>query len=231
MCALAFDWYSFSVILVGILASGFASMTIGSGKLFLKSVRNPAQGSPPGDGILVPAIWEDMVVVVKGAEPAVNAITKGKFGLELRAITRCSLLHMLKFVAQLFIPQGTPFGQLMFIISLCVSWAYNFYISSLRTERVQAGILFQKLGDPQIRKFAVGTRTTMAAFVAFLVFHGVNNPSHIAIQNTLRTCLPYDTYVWEKWRNKVARQVCDKSLSCLKLDDEGDDSGLTESDK
>ena len=231
MCALAFDWYSFSVILVGILASGFASMTIGSGKLFLKSVRNPAQGSPPGDGILVPAIWEDMVVVVKGAEPAVNAITKGKFGLELRAITRCSLLHMLKFVAQLFIPQGTPFGQLMFIISLCVSWAYNFYISSLRTERVQAGILFQKLGDPQIRKFAIGTRTTMAAFVAFLVFHGVNNPSHIAIQNTLRTCLPYDTYVWEKWRNKVARQVCDKSLSCLKLDDEGDDSGLTESDK
>jgi hypothetical protein len=59
MCACVFDWYSFSVILVGILASGFASMI---GKLILESVKNPAQGSPPGDGILVPVIWEDMAV-------------------------------------------------------------------------------------------------------------------------------------------------------------------------
>ena len=119
----------------------------------------------------------------------------------------------------------------MFIISLCVSWAYNFHISSLRIERVQGDILFQKLGDPQIRIFTLGTRTTMAVFAALLVFHGVDNPSHIAVQKMLRTCLPYDTYVWEKWRIKVARQVCDKSLSCLQLDDEGDDNGLTESDK
>jgi hypothetical protein len=82
-------------------------------------------------------IMSDRTVVVKGAEPTVNAIMKGKFGLELHAITRCALLHILKFVAQLFIPQGMPFGQLMFI-SLCISWAYNLYTSLLRIETLQA---------------------------------------------------------------------------------------------
>lgn len=231
-CALVYDWYSFSVILIGILASGFASMTIGSGKLILKSVKNPAKGSPLGDGILVPVIWEDIVVVVKGAEPAVNAITKGKFGLELggkvvqHAIGISSLLLILEFLAQLFlIPQGTLFGQLMFVISLCVSWVHNFFISSLRRERLQANILFGKLGDPRIRKFLLGTRTTLAVFVAFLVFHGVSNPSPFAVEKILRIFLPNDTDVWERWRRKVAQQVCDQSLSCLKVD-EGD-SGLT----
>ncbi|KAF8122437.1 hypothetical protein EV363DRAFT_828692 [Boletus edulis] len=238
MCAWYHDWYSFSVILIGILASGFASMTIGSGKLMLRSVRNPAPGSPPGDGILVPLIWEDIVVVVKGAEPAVNAITKGKFGLELgstvlrHAIGISSLLLILEFLAQLFlIPQGTLFGQLMFVISLCVSWVYNFHISSLRRETLQANILLQKLGDPQIRKFLVGTRTAMAVFVTLLVFHGVDNPTPTAVQKTLRIFLPNDTEVWEMWRKKVAQQVCDKSLAWLKLDEEGDGRGLSESDK
>ncbi|KAF8549356.1 hypothetical protein OG21DRAFT_1606481 [Imleria badia] len=238
MCALVHDWYSFSVILVGMLASGFASATIGSGKLILKSVSNPAPGSPPGDGILVPVIWEDIVVVIKGAEPAVNAITKGKFGLKLGgrvlqyAIVVSALLLILETLAQLFlIPQGILFGQLMFVISLCVSWVYNFYISSSRRERLQADVLFKKLGDPRIHKFLLGTRTTMAVFVALLVFHGVSNPSPIAVQKMLCTFLANDTLVWEKWRKKVAQQVCDKSLHCLELDEEGDDKGLTESEK
>ena len=231
MCALVYDWYSFAVILVGIVTSGFGNMSIGSGKLRLRSVRNPAQGAPPGDGILVPEIWEDMVVVVKGAEPAVNAITKGKFGLELHAVGTCSLLHILKFFAQLLIPKGTLFGQLMFVTSLFVSWVYNLHISSLRTDTLLADVLFRKLGNPRIRKFALGTRTTMTVFVALLVFHRVSNPSPTAVQKILRTFLPNDTEVWEIWRKKVAQQVCDKSLSCLKLDDGSDGNGLTESDK
>ena len=238
MCALVHDWYSFSVILIGILASGFASITIGSGRLILKSVNNPAPGSPPGDGILVPVIWEDIVVVVKGAEPAVNAITKGKFGLELggkflqHAIGISSLLLIVEFLAQLFlIPQGILFGQLMFVISLCVSWVYNFHISSLRRERLQANVLFEKLGDPRIRKYLLGTRTTMAVFVTLLVFHGVPDPSLAAVQKTLRTFLANDTPVWEEWRKKVAQRVCDKSLPWLELDEEGDDNDLTDSEK
>ncbi|KAI9461120.1 hypothetical protein HD554DRAFT_2176402 [Boletus coccyginus] len=235
MCALVHDWYSFSVILVGILASGFASMTIGSKKLILESVDNPSWGSPPGDGILVPMIWEDMVVVVKGAEHAVNAITKGKFGLKLggrvlgHAIGISSLLLVLEFLAQLFlIPQGMFFGQLMFVTSLCVSWVYNFHISSLKRERLLADVLFRKLGNPQIHKFLLGTRTTMAVFVTLLVFHGVPNPSPLAVQKMLHFFLPNDTDVWERWRRKVARQVCHKTLSSLELDEDSDDKGLTE---
>jgi len=238
MCALVHDWYSFSVIFVGIVASGFATVTIGSNKLILESVGNPARGSPPGDGILLPVNWEDMVVVVKGAEHAVSAITKGKFGLERsgrvlgHAIGISSLLLVLEFLAQLFlIPQGILFGQLMFVISLCVSWVYNFHISSLGREKLQADVLFQKLGNPKIRKFLLGTRTTMAVFVALLVFHGVPDPSPIAVQKMLRCFFPDDTDVWEKWRGKVAQQVCNKSLSCLELDKEGDDKGLKESEK
>ncbi|KAI9461116.1 hypothetical protein HD554DRAFT_1531640 [Boletus coccyginus] len=238
MCALVQDWYSFSVILLGIIASGFATMTIGSGKLILKSVNNPAQGSPSGDGILVPVLCEDVIVVVKGAENVVNAITKGKFGLELggrtlgHAIGISSLLLILEFLAQLFlIPQGMLFGQLMFVTSLCVSWVYNFHISSLRREKLQADVLFQKLGDPQIHKFLLGTRTAMAVFVTLLVFHGVPNPSPNAVQKMLRCFLPNDTDVWEKWRRKVSQQVCNKTLSCLELDEEGDDKGLTEPER
>jgi len=237
MCALVHDWYSFSVILVSILASGFATMTIGSGKLILKSINNPARGLSRGDGILVPVVWEDIVVVVKGAGHAVNTITKGKLELKLggkvlgHAIGMSSLFLILEFLAQLFlIPQGMLFGQLMFVISLGVSWVYNFHISSMGRERIQANVLVKKLGDPQIRKFLLKTRTTMAVFVALLVFHGASNPSPIDVQKMLRCLIPNDTEVWEKWMTKATQLVCNRSLSCLEWD-EGDESGLTEREK
>ena len=241
VCALVQDWYSFSTILIGISASGFAALTISASvKLHLKSVRIPTTGyrSPPGDGILVPVIWEDIVVVIKGAEPTVNLITKGKFGLVPGGhrgfqcgIVVSAILLILETLAQLFlIPQGILFGQIMFVLSLCVSWAYNFHVSLLNAENLQANVLFQKLGNPRIHKYHIGTRTMMTVFVALLVFDGIPNPSAIAVQQTLRSFLPNDTLVWEKWRTKVARQVCDTSLSCLEPD-EGDDEGLTDSEK
>jgi len=75
----------------------------------------------------------------------------------------------------------------------------------------------------------------MAVFVTLLVFDGVPNPSPNSVQKMLRRFLPNDTDVWEKWRRKVAQQVCNKSLSCLRLElddlEEGDDKGLKESGK
>lgn len=238
MCALVYDWYNFSVILLGIIASGSASMVIGLGGLTLESVQEPAPGSPRGEGILVPEIWEDIVVVVKGPEYAVNAITKGKFGFELRgklsyhAIGICSILLILEFLAQLLlVPQGTLFGQVMFVSSLCISWVYTFYVSSFRRESLLADLLFQKLGDPRLCKFHLGTRTTMAAFIAFLVFHQLPNPTHVSIQKILATLIPNDTVVWNKWRKKVAQQVCNTSLLCLEVGEGGDDADLTESER
>lgn len=238
MCTLVYDWYSFSVILVGILAGGVASIVMGSGKLTLKPVTKPALGSLPGDGILVPMILDDIVVVVKGAKTAVSVITNGKFSFELSgrfaqpAIAISSLILILQFLAQLLlIPQGKFFGQLMFVSSLSVSWLYTFCISFFRREPRQASILFQKLGDPQIRKFHLGARTTMTVFATLLAFHKASNPSPIAVQKMLSILLPNDTVVWDKWRRKVARQVCDPSLSCLVLGEDGDDKALTDSEK
>ncbi|KAG6380626.1 hypothetical protein JVT61DRAFT_4992 [Boletus reticuloceps] len=78
ICALVYDWFSFSMILLGIVSSGLASLFIGRGRLVIKSVWKPAEGAPAGHGIL---IGEDGVVLIKGAERDVNVITKGRFDL------------------------------------------------------------------------------------------------------------------------------------------------------
>ncbi|KAG6380614.1 hypothetical protein JVT61DRAFT_4980 [Boletus reticuloceps] len=81
MCALVYDWFSFSVILAGMITSGLTSAVIGKGRFVIKSVKQPP-GIPPGHGIL---IGEDGVVVIKGAEQDVNAVTMGRFVLETRS--------------------------------------------------------------------------------------------------------------------------------------------------
>jgi hypothetical protein len=76
-------------------------------------------------------IRENIVVVVKGAEHAVNAgTTQGRNHWQ----------HYAPF-----------FVQLMFVISLCVSYLV---VQSPRSEEVsslQASVLFQRFGDPRIR--------------------------------------------------------------------------------
>ncbi|KAF8838372.1 hypothetical protein BDN67DRAFT_991338 [Paxillus ammoniavirescens] len=205
MCALYSDWYCASMILLGIISSGLISLVIGSGKLYLKTVDKPAPGAPPGDGML---LGDNAVVVVKGAEKDVNAITKGKFMLEIvghptyNRIGMCSLLLLVQFFLQLLvIPQGTLFGQIMFIASLGVSWVYNSYLSSLEKEKIQANILFRKLGNPKMLKFELGTRTSWTVFACLLIYNGVD-PDKI-----IRKFIANDTIVWQRWRGKVVQQI------------------------
>lgn len=253
MCALVHDWYSFSMILIGIISSGWASLVIGKGKLVIKSVKNPASGVPPGHGILM---GEDGVVVIKGKERDVNAITKGRFDLETdskegdeekgavrnyHAIGVCSLLLVVQFLLQLLlIPQGSLFGQIMFLVSLGVSWGYNSYLSSLEKERIQTDILFQTLGipDSEILRFRTGTRTTMAVFVCLLLFHGVepSSPEEDSARRfrILHSCLSNDTAVWKRWREKVIQQllnVDNKSESLPYLVENEQDRALPEEDR
>ncbi|KAF8131489.1 hypothetical protein EV363DRAFT_1330193 [Boletus edulis] len=249
MCALVYDWFSCSMILIGIFTNGLASAFIGVGKLVIKSVSQPASGAPSGHGIL---IGEDGVVVIKGKERDVNAITKGQFDLltdpmqsdeakvdevkedddesddegddenadenendkkkaveeksderEYRAIGVCSLLLLLQFLLQLLL--------IMFLFSLGVSWGYNSYLSSLEKEKIQAGILFKALGDPEMCRFRAGTRTTMAVFVCLLLFYGVERSSPEKDRELrvkiLKSCVPNDTDVWKRWREKVVDQL------------------------
>ena len=326
MCALVWDWYCFNMILLGIISSGYASLVIGNGRLVIKSVTKPAKGAPPGHGILK---GDGEVVVIKGEERDVNAITKGRFDLvtdskrihgekgttrnnpavsstqvdeekgtirnspptppdEEKGTTRnipassstqadeeegmtgnnpatsstqldeekgttcddpgkcsteaeeeevtpsnyheigvCSLLLTLQFLLQLLlIPQGSLFGQIMFVVSLGASWAYNSYLSSLEKEKIQTELLFQTLENPEMHRFRAGTRTTMAVFVCLLLFHGVESTSpeedRACRVKILQSCLKNDTAVWRRWTDKVVRQLLDISeeLPYLEEDDE-----------
>ncbi|KAG9317833.1 hypothetical protein JVU11DRAFT_2059 [Chiua virens] len=240
MCALVADWYCFSMIVLGIISSGVACFVIGSGRLLIDTVKRPADGAPPGDGML---IGDDTVVIVKGAEKDVNAITKGRFQVKIAGepcynnIGLCSLLLLIQFLLQLLlIPQGSLFGQIMFVGTLGVSWAYNSYLSSLEKEKIQAKVFFRKLGKPKMRKFRLGTRTTMTVFACLLICDGLESPFGVINPGKiLRDFIPNDTQVWQRWRNKVIRQMKEfagaspDSLACLEVDAD-DRSNLRESD-
>ena len=147
-CACMGDGFSSSMILLGTLVGGISCFVIGSGE-FVFTHPAPAPGSPPGDGIICS---EKEIVLLRGKEGAVNSVTRGKFGLRFKSepnyhdIGWCSVLLMVQFLAQLLlIPQGTLFGQLMFIISIAVSWGHNMWLSSRNKEKIQRRILMKEV--------------------------------------------------------------------------------------
>ncbi|KAF9232787.1 hypothetical protein BU15DRAFT_80831 [Melanogaster broomeanus] len=199
-CAVFSDWFSFLTILLGIFSGGISCLVIGSGTLTFTHPR-PGDGCPPGDGILSS---DDEVVLLRGEEGAVNSITRGRFSLnfasepEYRDIGWSSVLLTFQFVAQLLlIPQGSLFGQLMFVSSLAVSWAYNSWLSSLDKEKIQREILVNNvLQTPKLTKYILGTRTSMVVFVLLVL--QPEDPSRI-----LDELLPNDTKVWTKWKSTI----------------------------
>ncbi|KAI6152510.1 hypothetical protein BKA82DRAFT_4111793 [Pisolithus tinctorius] len=163
------DWYGFAIILFGIIANGFASTVIGFGK-FQFTHPEPAPGSPPGDGILG---CDEGIVLLKGAEGAVNAVTRGRFFLLFeskdasRNLRICSILLITQSLVMLIlISQSSFFGQLMFVISLATSWGYNLWLWTFDKEKIQREILRKVLGEPVLTKFVLKTRTSMLVFVA-----------------------------------------------------------------
>ncbi|KAH9949182.1 hypothetical protein B0H21DRAFT_730026 [Amylocystis lapponica] len=198
------EWYSFAMILLGIVTSGLACFVIGSGVLAFTHP-NPALGAPNGDGMLV---GDSGIVILKGKEGAVNAITRGRFLLEFgsepeyRNIGLCSILLTAQFLAQLLlIPQAELFGQLMFLTSLGVSWMYNSYLSSLDRERIQRDILLDGvLKKPSMKKYSLGTRTAMVVFVMLFL-----RPT--SIEKQILEMLPNDTKVWRRWRETLVERL------------------------
>lgn len=214
LCALYADWYCFAMILLGIISSGVTCFVIGSGALGIETVTKPADGSPPGDGIL---LKHNGVVILKGEEKDVNAITKGKFSLKLKGapeytvIGLCSLLLELQFLLQLLlIPQGSLFGQVMFLTSVVASWGYNSFLASLDKEKLQRKLFCDtiKLRQAAMLGFEAGTRTSMAAFTCFVLCEDLPRPlKGIEPMKFLLEFLPNETLVWQKWREQVMTQV------------------------
>jgi len=221
VCGVYEDWYCFAMILLGIITSGLSCFVIGSAKLYFTHPK-PAPGSPKGDGIME---GSGEMVILLGDEGAVNSVTRGEFSLIFadrpnhRNVGRCSLLLILQFVAQLLlIPQGTLFGQIMFVASLGVSWMYNSYLASSDREQIQRRMLREKVLDMKLTKYKLGTRTTMVTFV-LLVLRS-SDPEKL-----LNKLLPNDTNTWNIWKRVVLEKLKgNKPLSFDEDDFEGVDA-------
>ncbi|KAI9573747.1 hypothetical protein HD554DRAFT_2012748 [Boletus coccyginus] len=203
-CGVFEDWVSCSLIFFGMITTGICCFVIGSGRLVFTHP-DPAQGSPPGDGILGS---DKEIVLLKGAEGAVNSITRGRFSLNFASepqhkdIGWCSVLLTIQFIAQLLlIPQGSLFGQIMFVFSLGVSWIYNSCLSSFDKEKIQQDILINiVLGKPDLTKYTLGTYTTMVVFVLLVL--QLQEPSKV-----LNGLLPNDTKVWRQWKEIIVGRL------------------------
>ncbi|KAI6146178.1 hypothetical protein BKA82DRAFT_165022 [Pisolithus tinctorius] len=219
------DWFSFAVILFGVIVSGISCLVIGSGT-FRFMHPEPAPGSPPGDGILG---CEEEIALLKGREGAVNAVTRGRFSLifwskdarrSVGLIRMCSIILVIQAIAQLIlVPQSSLFGQFMFVASVAVSWLYNLWLWSFDKEKVQRELLKEVLDDPPLSKYVLGTRTSMVIFV--LLALDLDDP-----EDVMNFLLPPSTRAWKIWKAAVIRRL--RSHKKLEFDaSDWDDSSLS----
>ena len=210
LCAFVDDWNCFSMIALGMFCSGVSCLVIGRG-IFTFTHPKPAQGAPPGDGILTD---NEQVIILLGEEGAVNAVTRGRFSLRYEShpnyhdIGGASLLLTAQFLIQLLVvPQGTIFGQVLFLSSLGASWVFNSFLSSLDKENIQRRILIKEiLKEPEMHKYRLGTRTTMVVFVMLVLSSSQPMDEH-ALRKLLDHMLPNDTRVWCSWKDTVVREI------------------------
>ncbi|KAG1782925.1 hypothetical protein EV702DRAFT_232736 [Suillus placidus] len=216
-CAFARDWLAFGLIILGMVSNGLSCFVIGSGKLSFRLIK-PSSYAPRGDGFL---LMRNDIVILKGAEKEVTSITKAKLVLnmgdneEFNAVGMCSLLLLSQFLVQLLlVPRATLFGQIMFLSSLVVSWAYNSFLSSLEKEKIQTDLLWKSLDYPPITKFALPNRGSQATCACFVLHAGVDlskkSSTNFKPKKILECMIPNDTRVWEAWREHVAKQVLSK---------------------
>ena len=204
LCAAYEDWYGSLSILMGTVANGVFCSILGSADfVFTHSV--PAKGSPAGDGILGS---DKDIVLLRGEESTVNAITRGRYCLRFSSRSHynlmrwCSFLFLVQSIMQpLLIPQASLFGQTMFLISLGVSALYNAWLSSMDNEKVHRKFLFEQVFEnPRLRKYTLGTRTSAGVF-ALLVLQP-QDPT--GLMNQL---FPNDTKVWRQWKETILERL------------------------
>ncbi|PPQ96061.1 hypothetical protein CVT26_004693 [Gymnopilus dilepis] len=205
------DRICFAAIVIGTMIGGISSLVIGTGNLTLHTVYTPAPGSPPGDGILI----DKEVIILRGSEAHVNAITKGRFVLDLigkpkyHIIGVCAALYFAQFIAQLFlIPLGSLGGQIMFLASFAVAYVNNSLLASIDRDAIQTRLLLQSV-DLKYSKFKVPNRTMATIFACLALKRSkteINEcPAYADYrpEEMLRSLLPNDTTVWNTWREVV----------------------------
>jgi hypothetical protein len=234
MCAVVADWYSSSLILLGIIANGVSCLVIGSVKLEFTRPRLAGESDPETpsrsdvkshrvSGIL---ITDTDIVLLKGREDAAMAIARGKFAFPTTSSSRsfhkyigwCSILLLIQFIAQLLlIPQGSLFGQIMFVTSLGVSWGYNLWLCSLDKAGVQQKILLKailKLKGDDVKKYRLDNWPAMVVFVLLTLVLEDDEINERELNTVLDVLVEDTNDVWGIWKSVVLKQL-------LRLGDSG----------
>ncbi|KAI6030115.1 hypothetical protein EDC04DRAFT_110946 [Pisolithus marmoratus] len=109
-------------------------------------------------------------------------------------------------IAQLIlIPRSDFSGQLVFVISIAISWAYNLWLSFHDEARVEEAIFKEILGTPRLRKFAFRNHTSAVAFI-LLILKG--DPVFLVVwKKILDIYLPWGPRVWEIWREVIIERL------------------------
>jgi len=207
VCGVFQDWFSFSMIVVGIVVNGISCAVIGSGVLKVKGP-NPSKHSPPGDGIFFSSGSNQRVILVKGGERIVSTLVRGQYFLHYASQSKyhdigiCSVALTFQFLVQLFMmPQGTLFGQIMFISSFAVSWLYNAYLASVDREDLQKHILVSALlQQPKTWTIRVPKYTTLAVLATLNLQVG-------DARSILDAFIPNNTKVWNLVKEIVVEGI------------------------
>ncbi|KAG1752155.1 hypothetical protein EDB19DRAFT_1672257 [Suillus lakei] len=203
VCARVGDRLSCMMILLGMVSSGTTSFIMRTGKITLER-RKPADGVPPGDGML---LLDTRIIILKGKEEDVNAVTKEK--LRLKPMGGRSTLLLCAFIASsqvtlqlVFMPFGSLPGQLMFLLSLLVSGATNLYLSANKDD-MQSSALLTLLNDPEVKTYQANSRATAAVLACLaLCWESGTPPNQI-----LEDLVPINPGPWRAWSEFVTENI------------------------
>ncbi|EIW65314.1 uncharacterized protein TRAVEDRAFT_17071 [Trametes versicolor FP-101664 SS1] len=244
MCALLDDWYSCSVILFSMACNGIACGVAGRGALEFRLFKPLAPEDLQGrTGILHEG---NDIVVMKGPRRTLNAVTQGRFDVRYNShpkhhdIGCCAVLLSLQLLAQLLVvPQGHLYGQLLFLFSLAVSWAYNSYLSSPDVSTLLRTVLFKQVlhlkcaavapgphkdeEAPQqqvnVKKYKFGTRTSTVVFALLVIAPSTKDRRDLA--TLLDHFLTDNTPVWLDWKAEVLEHIEKKRVKLDPADPAG----------
>ncbi|KAG1802050.1 uncharacterized protein HD556DRAFT_1438093 [Suillus plorans] len=224
ICASVEDWLSFKMILLGIISSGITSFIMSIGHITLERLK-PAHGAPRGDGML---LSDSRIVILRGNEEDVNAVTKGKLRLELKGggytVLLCAFIALLQVTLQVvFMPFGSLPGQLMFLLSLLVSGVCNLYLST-NEDDVKSSALIALLNTPEVKTYQAHSRAAAATLASLALCWESSTPP----RQVLRAIIPIRQRAWKAWsefiveniREKRTHYVWGENKSTKRLDEE-----------
>lgn len=121
----------------------------------------------------------------------------------------CSILLIVQAIAQLIlIPQSQLFGQLMFLVSLAISWVFNVWLSSVDKKEVRNEIFNKVLGEPTLIKFTFCNRVSAVVFLLLALSYDHRSPSNLGrLKKIMDALLPTDAEVWEIWKETVLSKL------------------------